>query len=166
MILTNVLVDGAVISHLKGTDKREVLDEMCTALALNVDVIDKEPLLEAVLEREKLGSTAIGFHVAVPHAKISSLDRICVTFARSLTGVDFHGPDDELSKLFFMIVAPADSTNEHLKVLSIVSTLVKEASFREALLDAKSVEEINSIIKESEAALNVSNNDDSGKKAS
>ncbi len=155
------MVDGAVIAHLKGTDKREVLDEMCTALALNVDVIDKEPLLEAVLEREKLGSTAIGYHVAVPHAKIKPLDRICVTFARSQDGVDFHGPDDELSKLFFMIVAPASSTSEHLNVLSVVSTLVKEASFREALLNAKNADEINRIIKESEAAL-----DGSGKKAS
>lgn len=164
MELANVLVDGAVIAHLKGTDKREVLDEMCTALALSVDVIDKEPLLEAVLEREKLGSTAIGHFVAVPHAKIDSLDKICVTFARSSEGVDFHGPDDELSKLFFMIVAPSSSTSEHLKVLAVISTLVKEASFREALLNAKSVDEINNIIKESEAALLGS--DSNGKKAS
>lgn len=153
MTLADVLKEGTVVAHLKGEDMREVLDELCTSMSLAVDAIDKEPLLEAVLEREKLGSTAVGMGVAVPHAKLGCVDTVYVAFGKCANGVDFHAIDGETSNLIFLIVAPIDSTEEHLKVLSNISNLVKDESFRAKLLSAKSAEEIIDIIKSTESAL-------------
>ena len=82
-----------------------------------------------LLEREKLGSTGIGYGVAIPHGKMKDLKKILVSFARSKRGVDFQATDEKPVHLFFLIVAPENSTASHLKVLSDISRILKESAF-------------------------------------
>jgi PTS system nitrogen regulatory IIA component len=142
MSLEDVFDRDSVIADLASTEKREVLDEMVTDLCEKVSGLNKEKLLEVLLEREKLGSTGIGYGVAIPHGKMKDLKRVLVSFARSRKGVDFQATDEKPVHLFFLIVAPENSTASHLKILSDISSILKEADFRKKLQRAKDKEEI------------------------
>jgi PTS system nitrogen regulatory IIA component len=146
MRLEDVLDRDSIIESLEGAEKREVLEEMVADLCGKVTGLNKEELLEVLLEREKLGSTGIGYGVAIPHGKMKDLKKILVSFARSKRGVDFQATDEKPVHLFFLIVAPENSTASHLKVLSDISRILKEGEFRKKLLDAGDKEEIYQII--------------------
>ncbi len=150
MRLIDVLKKDSILSDINGSEKQEILDEMSTKLATVVGGVNRDALLELLLEREKLGSTGIGYGVAIPHAKIKGLDSIAVSFGRSLKGVDFQSMDGEPVHLFFLIVAPETSTVTHLKVLAAISGLLKDEDFRRSLLSATSGDDIYRIIIEEE----------------
>ena len=79
-------------------------------------------------ERERLGSTAIGDGIAIPHGKLRGISRILGVFGRSPQGVDFDSLDGNPTHLFFLLVAPEDSASLHLKALARVSRLFKDAA--------------------------------------
>ncbi|MGH7907926.1 MAG: PTS sugar transporter subunit IIA, partial [Candidatus Binataceae bacterium] len=108
--------------------------------------------VSAVLdERERLGSTAIGDGIAIPHGKLKGVSRILGVFGRHPGGVDFESLDGNLTYLFFLLVAPEDSTSLHLKALARVSRLLKDGGFRERLLKAADAGEIFRLIKDEDA---------------
>jgi len=150
MRVTDVLNKDCVMPDLGAQEKRGVLDEMAEGLASMVDGLDREKLLEVLLEREKLGSTGIGCGVAVPHAKVKGIDTIAVAFGRSKKGVDFHSMDGKPVHLFFLIAAPENSTVVHLKILAGISRLLKDNGFREKLIRASNGEDIYRMIEEEE----------------
>jgi len=145
MKLTDILKEHATISDLAGKSKKEVLGELCSALA-SQEQIDPEPLLQVLLEREKLGSTGIGDGIAIPHGKSDDINKILIAFGRSLAGVAFDSLDDQPVHLIFLILAPGNSTGVHLKVLAKISRLLKDASFRKELLAAPGRSEIYQLI--------------------
>ncbi|MBE9531191.1 MAG: PTS sugar transporter subunit IIA [Proteobacteria bacterium] len=153
MRLEDVLIRDSIIESLLGTEKREVIEEMVAGLCSEVSGLNKDELLEVLLEREKLGSTGIGYGVAIPHGKMAGLDKILVSFARSKNGLDFQATDEKPVHLFFLIVAPDNSTASHLKVLSDISRILKESEFRGKLLDAGNRDDIYRIIIEADRAL-------------
>jgi PTS system nitrogen regulatory IIA component len=154
MKILDVLQKDAIVSDLKAKDKRGVLEEMIEGVTSKSQDLDKEQLLEVLLEREKLGSTGIGYGVAIPHGKLKKLDSLVVTFGRSVSGIDFQSLDNKPSHLFFLILAPENSTAAHLKILARISKLLKDPSFRKKLLEAPSSEDIYSAIEEEERKFN------------
>jgi nitrogen PTS system EIIA component len=148
MKITDILSPDLVISDLKGTTKPDVLNELAKALCLNYKEISLSNLMAVLAERERLGSTAIGDGIAIPHGKLRGVTKIIGAFGRHVEGVDFDSLDGGPSQLFFVLVAPEDSASLHLKALARVSRLLKEASFRENLLAAKDSDEIYRLIKE------------------
>lgn len=151
MRLVNVLNQDCIIPNLKGSEKREVLEEMVEELAFKFGDVDREKLLEALLEREKLGSTGIGYGVAIPHARVKGLNGIIVFFSRSLKGVEFQAMDERPTHLFFLIAAPEDYIAAHLKILARISRLLKDAAFRKKLMEASAQEEIYQAIMEEDS---------------
>lgn len=151
MRLADALKEENIIADLQATDKRELLDEMVTDLSVKVAGLNRERVLESLLEREKLGSTGIGHGVAIPHGKVKAIDEILVSFGRSRKGVDFNATDDKPVYLFFMIVAPENSTAAHLKILASISHLLKSQEFRTKLRSASSQAELYRLIIEAEA---------------
>jgi len=142
MRLEDFLSKELIIPNLAAHDKRGLLDEMASMLVEKVEGLNRDELLELLLAREKLGSTGIGFGVAIPHAKYDSLERTIVAFGRSRKGVDFQAMDNKPAHLFFMIFAPGGATTVHIKVLARISLLLKDAPFREKLMRADSSDEI------------------------
>ncbi len=148
MKITDVMEKEYIIPDLRSEDKRGVLEEMVDHVASKVEGLDRETVLEVLLEREKLGSTGIGHGVAIPHGKLKDLDHLIVAFGRSLKGVDFQSLDDKPAHLFFLILAPENSTTAHLKILARISRLLNDPSFRKRLLECKGREEIYQTIRE------------------
>jgi nitrogen PTS system EIIA component len=148
MKITDILSPDMVVADLKGTTKPDVLNELAKALAAKYTEIKLADLTAVLAERERLGSTAIGDGIAIPHGKLRGVTKIIGAFGRHQQGVDFDSLDGEPSQIFFVLVAPEDSASLHLKALARVSRLLKEASFRSRLLAAKDSAELYSLIKE------------------
>lgn len=148
MKIADILGPESVIPDLKGPNKAAVLRELAGHLATRHPHVKADNLLAVLTERERLGSTAIGDGIAIPHGKLKGPDNIVGLFARHVNGVDFDSLDGKPTYLFFLLVAPEDSTSLHLKALARVSRLLKDAAFREKLIAGNDSTEIFQLIKE------------------
>jgi PTS system nitrogen regulatory IIA component len=148
MKILDILPATNVIADLKGTSKLEVLQELAGVLADNQPSISKQRLVDVLLEREKLGSTAIGEGIAIPHGKLPKLPGVVAAFGRSQGGVDFQSLDGGKTQLFFLLVAPEEASGAHLKALARVSRLLRDKDFRARLLSAADAPAIHQTIRE------------------
>jgi PTS system nitrogen regulatory IIA component len=89
--------------------------------------MDRESTVEALLERESLGPTAVGHGVALPHARMPGLDRVCGAFVRLEKPLEFDAADRQPVDLVFALFAPEDAGVEHLKALALVSRTMRSA---------------------------------------
>ena len=142
MKITNILRVESIIPELKSQDKNGVIRELAEAVTRSEASLASDRLYEVLLEREKLGSTGIGSGVAIPHGKVPNLERIVAAFGRSSPGIDFDSQDGEPAHLFFVLVAPENTAGLHLKALAKLSRLLKDAQFRQKLLDVSTAEDI------------------------
>jgi PTS system nitrogen regulatory IIA component len=103
-------------------------------------------VLDVLLERERISTTAIGEGVAIPHGKLPGVERVLGVFARSPRGVDFASLDGGLTHLFFVLIAPENAAADHLKALARISRLLKDESFRRRLMAGQTSDELFAII--------------------
>ena len=148
MKITEILTPDLILPDLRSTAKPEILRELAGCLAARFKDINLKDLAAVLAERERLGSTAIGDGIAIPHGKIRGATKIVGAFGRHLAGADFESLDGGLTHLFFVLIAPEDSTSLHLKALARVSRLLKDAAFRERLLAAPDADAIYRLIVE------------------
>ena len=151
MKIADILSEELVIPELHAASKSDALDEMTDVLTVAHPEIDRQRLREVLGEREKLGSTAIGGGIAIPHGRLPGLDQVLAVFGRSPAGVDFESVDGAPTKLFFLLVAPEDSSGMHLKALARISRLLREQRVRERLLECSDRAGLLRIIREEDA---------------
>lgn len=144
--LSSLLKENLIELELEGKDKAGIIDELVGIINKSGKAKNKKALVLALIEREKLGSTAIGNGVAVPHAKIDDIKQTVLAFGRSIDGVDFNSLDGEKTHLFFMLISPKEDIGAHLKVLAKISHLIKDRFMVGLFKKAKSKKEILSII--------------------
>jgi PTS system nitrogen regulatory IIA component len=142
MKITEILSADMVVPEVGGTTKPQVLRELAHPFAAKYRELGLDAITAVLAERERLGSTAIGDGIAIPHGKMPGVKQILGTFGRHRHGVDFESLDGRPTHLFFVLIAPEDSTSLHLKALARVSRLFKDGAFRERLMSAKDAEEI------------------------
>ena len=145
MKLSDILPRDAIIADLISTDKKGVLEELAASVAPIAKTGSKE-ILRVLLEREQLGSTGIGGGIGIPHGKLASINSIVVGFGLSRKGAEFDSLDHRPVHIFFILITSENSTGIHLKVLAHISKLLKTKNFKESLIKAKSVDEIQAII--------------------
>ncbi len=126
-----------IVAELSARDKNDVIRELADHLADHVPGVDKPTLARVLLERERLASTAIGEGVAIPHGKLDAVGKLVACVGRSSPGVDFDSMDGRPTHIFFVLVAPENSTGVHLKALARISRLFKDPGFRTRLMEAK-----------------------------
>jgi PTS system nitrogen regulatory IIA component len=146
MKITEILTADMVVPEMSGTTKSQVLRELAQPLANRHRELDLASIVAVLAERERLGSTAIGDGIAIPHGKMPGVKQILGAFGRHRPGVDFESLDGKPTHLFFVLIAPEDSTSLHLKALARVSRLFKDSAFRERLMAARDAQEIYSLI--------------------
>lgn len=145
MRIMDSLKEGAIVAELNATDKKGVLSELTASLA-EASGVKQEELLRVLLERERLGSTGIGGGIAIPHGKLKPLQSLLMGFGRSRKGVDFDAMDGKPTHIFFLLLAPEDSTGGHLKMLARISRLLKDTVFKERLMNAADWRELYMVI--------------------
>ncbi|MBT3921392.1 MAG: PTS sugar transporter subunit IIA [Nitrospina sp.] len=151
MKIDEILSKESIIPNLTGTNKEEVLREI-TDFLQNLGLIkDKGTLFNTLMEREKLGSTGIGENVAIPHGKSDELSQIIIVFGRSIEGLDFESLDQKPVHFVCMVIAPSNSTGQHLKALARISRLFKNQNLREGILKLQDANQIYALLLEEDS---------------
>ena len=145
-MITNLLTLECINLNLKGQTKQEIIDEMVEILYQGGKLNDKEEYKKAILAREAQSSTGLEEGIAIPHAKTSAVKIPSIAFGLSKNGVDYESLDGEPSKLFFMIVAPANASDTHIEILSKLTTMLLDDEIREKLLEVKTEQEVIDIL--------------------
>lgn len=153
MKISDILKEDYIIADLEAGDKEGVLNELSLFLEHKGAIQDHGKLLQALLDREKLGSTGIGDNMAIPHAKHEGIEQIITVFARSRKGIDFQSLDRKPVHYVFLLLAPPASTGLHLKALAKIARLFKNPSLRENILKAEDADTINSLILEEDSKI-------------
>jgi len=120
------------VVFLAARDKASALNELVTVLGADPRAGERDPLLAAILARDEIVSTAIGFGIAIPHARIESVKRLCMAVGLSREGIDYPSIDDKPVRVVVMIAASSQDQNLYLRVLSKVMAFLKKE--RDALL--------------------------------
>lgn len=150
MKMTEMLRREFILEAMKARNKRDALEELAAVFAKGQIKVDSDAVMHVLLERERLGSTGIGEGIAIPHGKIAGIDEMVISFGRSHEGIAFEAMDGKPVHLFFLLVAPENSTGQHLKILAKISRMLKDSAFRKNLLEAKNQEDLFRIIAEKE----------------
>jgi PTS system nitrogen regulatory IIA component len=146
MKIQEMLDRSAVVPALVGTTKAEVLRELALPLVNGTAPRIEPQLSQALMERERLGSTGLAEGVAIPHAKVHGLDRMLASFGRSSAGVEFDSLDHLPTHLFVALFAPDTAGGDHLRALARISRIFRSAPFRAAVMAAASSDDIYRLI--------------------
>ena len=143
MRLDTILDEKRIRCDTQAASKKRVLETMSHLLLEgNEDALTPLAVFDALVARERLGSTALGFGVALPHARLANATEPVGAFTRLTEGVDFDAPDGTKVDLVFSLLVPEASTEEHLLILSQLAELFNEASLRDQLRNADSPAEV------------------------
>jgi len=132
------------VVFLEAGDKAAALGELVDVLVTDPRAGERDPLLAAILARDEIVSTAIGFGIAIPHARIDSVKRLCMAVGLSRDGLDYPSIDDKPVRVVVMIAASSQDQNLYLRVLSKVMAFLKKE--REALLRCETAADAYSLI--------------------
>ncbi len=143
-----MLSDKYILVNFEASSKKNVLDEL-TKLVEREIKIDSQTLLDSLIKREKLGSTAVGGGIAIPHANCTNLDKPKVFVALLSNGLDFNANDDQLVDIVFLVLAPTNKGSEHLQALALVSRLLRNKELTTKLRGCRVTESAFAVISQS-----------------
>jgi len=126
MDLSDLIEVSAIMPALKANSKKQVL-QLLSEKAARITGLPEREIFDTVLRREKLGSTSVGNGIAIPHGKIPGVRRITGVFARLEQPVDFDSLDDQPVDLVFLLLAPEGAGADHLKALSRIARVLRDA---------------------------------------
>ena len=151
MKIVDFIREDLIVPELHSGEKPAVLRELAAHLANHHAGVDKDALVNVLLEREKLASTAIGEGIAIPHGKLDSVNKLIACVGRAREGIDFDSMDGRPTHIFFVLLAPENSTGVHLKALARISRLFKDTDFRARLMSAEDAAAMYRVIAEEDA---------------
>ncbi len=151
MKMSRALRKGNVFVDLESTAKEDVLREMVGRLQENGEIPSRgaKALVEALLARERMGTTGIGNGIAIPHVKLKSGPaESVVAVGRSADGVDFASIDGEKVHVLFLVVSHEDRAEDHLAILKRITTAVRDGYRHRLLLGSRTPEDFVDLFKE------------------
>ena len=150
MDIADLLAEGGVVLRGGASSKRQALHVVAEAAAQALKLPENR-VMEALLEREALGSTGLGSGVAVPHARLEGVDRVTAVFVRLDTPVAYGAVDDRPVDLMLALFAPPRDGAEHLRALAAVSRALRSPEMREQLRQARTADAIRALFVKDQA---------------
>jgi PTS system nitrogen regulatory IIA component len=123
--IADLVARDRVLVALRPGGKRQLLQELADEAALACG-LDGKVILDLLIQREKLGTTAVGDGIAIPHAKVPGLSSLIGFFARLAKPIDFDSLDDKPVDLVFLLLAPEDAGADHLKALARIARILRD----------------------------------------
>ena len=145
MTLTDLVAPKAIIPALKVKNKKQAIQEI-SAKAAEITGQSERAILEILQQREKLGSTAVGNGVAIPHGKLPKLTQLFGLFARLEKPIDFEALDNQPVDLIFLLLAPENAGADHLKALARVARLLRDPEVARKLRESGDSEALYSVL--------------------
>ena len=140
MKITDLLKPQSILLNASPTNKADAIYTLGDLMDKGGNLSDKAEYLKAVFAREESGSTGLGDGIATPHAKSAGVKEAGLAAMVVPNGVDFEALDGQPSRLFFMIAAPESAADTHVEVLSKLATMVIDPDFKNALIQAATVD--------------------------
>ena len=148
MNINDMLSNNAFLVNFEGTSKKQVLEELSRLAEIKLG-INSRILVENLTKREKLGSTAVGNGIAIPHANVNNINKPYVFVSTLVNGLDFNATDDMPVDIIFLLIAPDDQGSEHLQALALISRLLRNKELTTKLRGCKSAESAIAVISQS-----------------
>lgn len=142
MNIYSLLEKETILSNLTVKDKEELLNKMVDVLETQVDKSQLKEIRSAIFEREDIMSTGVGKQLAIPHGKVKSIDENYASFAILKDPIEYNSIDNEPVRMVFLLAGPEKKNSSHIKLLSRISRLMNSTTFREALFECDTAEEI------------------------
>lgn len=145
MLLTDIVAPNAVIPALKANSKKQAIQELA-ARAAALSGQNERVIFDTLMQREKLGSTAIGQGVAIPHGKLAKLDKLFGLFARFDKPIDFEALDGQPVDLVVLLLAPEGAGADHLKALARVARLLRDPDVARKLRQSRDADALYAVL--------------------
>jgi PTS system nitrogen regulatory IIA component len=145
MALADLVAQNAVMPALKVNSKKQAIQEL-SARAAELTGQSERAILEILQQREKLGSTAVGNGVAIPHGKMATLGRLFGLFARLARPIDFEALDGQPVDLIFLLLAPEAAGADHRKALARVARLLRDPDIARKLRESDSADGLYAVL--------------------
>ena len=142
MALIDLITPEVIKVPLESKTKMEVLRELAELLADAKKIDDADPVLDALIQRETLGSTGLEKGIAVPHCKTPHVKTLTLAIGIAPDGIDFDAADGEPSTLFFCMLAPPDQSGPHIEALAEIARLTQSQSFCRMLKQSLNPDEV------------------------
>jgi nitrogen PTS system EIIA component len=142
MQLSNILSPQRTVCNMPGVSKKRFMTTVSEHIAQSTARLSADAIYTALIAREQLGSTGIGNGIAIPHCRVAECEHIIGTLVKLDEGIDFDAIDSQQVDLLFVLIVPAEETDEHLRVLSGLARLFHQDAFCQALRAANSDEEL------------------------
>lgn len=126
MDLSDLIEVPAIMPALKANSKKQLL-QLLAERASAITSIPEREIFDTILQRERLGSTGVGNGIAIPHGKLAGVKQISGVFARLEAPIDFEALDDQPVDLVFLLLAPEGAGADHLKALSRIARVLRDA---------------------------------------
>lgn len=143
--LSSLLEGGVIIPSFDASSRKQAIHALSEALAATTGIGARQ-IEDAVMERERLGSTGVGEGVAIPHARLEGIEQPVGGYMRLVHGVDFEAIDERPCDLIFMLLAPQSAGADHLRALAQVSRAFRQSAIRDALREAKTEEAVRAVV--------------------
>lgn len=141
----DLVTPGSVLADVSASTRKALLSHVALA-AEQAFGLDATTAADLLVEREKLGTTAFGNGIAIPHARMANLTRVHGVFVRTRNAVDYGAIDDLPVDLVFALFSPVDAGADHLKALARVSRALRDAPFRAKLRGAGSADALYALL--------------------
>ena len=145
MMLSQFLDFEAIRIDLAVNNKRQLINQLAQVAGARLS-LDPAVIAEAIVERERLGSTGFGAGVAIPHGKLDGIERVYAILARLAAPIDYKAIDGGKVDLVFLLLSPPDTGAEHLKALAAVSRLARTAATVEKWRGARSRDALAAVV--------------------
>ena len=145
MTITDLVAPEAIVPALKVISKKQALQELA-ARAATLTGQNERSIFEVLLQREKLGTTAVGYGVAIPHGKLPKLDKMFGLFARLDRPIDFEAMDGQQVDLMLLLLAPEGAGADHLKALARVARLLRDQDVANKLRASRDAESLYAVL--------------------
>ncbi len=148
-----LLTPATIQVGLPGSTKTEALHNLVSLFIGHPSVADLEALENAVLAREAMLSTGVGFGLGLPHAKTTAVRETLAAFAVTASPLPFDAIDGEPVRLLFLLIGPPTNNSQHIRILARLSRLMNHADLRAQLLEAPDVATVLAILADAEQHL-------------
>lgn len=129
-------------------DKTKLFEDIADTLNHSKNIHSKQKILNSLHERETLGSTGIGYGIAIPHVRLDSIDRMTISIITCPDGIEYESIDDIPVKIVFAIAANTSEKKLYTILVAKISRLLKDKTRRNRIIQSKNPEEIMEVIKE------------------
>ncbi len=146
MTINSFISPDRVACHDDASSRKRALEKLSVFLASSQAGLDKDAIFDKLLERERLGSTALGSGVAIPHCRLPTLQQAAIAFVTLSEGIDYDANDRKPVDLLFALIVPENCNETHLKILAEAAEMFSDSAFCQMLRDSASNENLYELI--------------------